>query len=207
MIITLKSGKQNKVHIMLDGEYAMTVDSDFVAFSGIKDKSEISDEELAELTGKVNSRRAFNKAAELLSMRDHSAKELLTKLRQKGFSEGAEQAVEKLKEYGYVDDRRFAQSYANELQRVKKYGKRRIESELFKKGIDRETIFEVTEELELDNSELVSIIERKYLRYLDSEKGVQKTVNALLRLGYSFGEIKEALNTVKESLDIQEDFQ
>ena len=140
-------------------------------------------------------------------MRDHSAKELLTKLRQKGFSEGAEQAVEKLKEYGYVDDRRFAQSYANELQRVKKYGKRRIESELFKKGIDRETIFEVTEELEFDNSELVSIIERKYLRYLDSEKGVQKTVNALLRLGYSFGEIKEALNTVKESLDIQEDFQ
>lgn len=194
---------------MVDGEYAMTVDSDFVAFSGIKDKSEITDEELACLEGKVNSRRAFNKATELLSIRDHSARELLTKLRQKGYSQGAEEAIEKLTQYGYVDDRRFARAYASELQRLKKFGKRRIESELFKKGIDREIIYEVLEELDFDNGELVSIIvsiiERKYIRNLDSEKGVQKTVNALIRMGYGFGEIKQAIEAVGDSIEIQED--
>ena len=201
MKLNFKDGKANKVHIFVDGEYSMTVDRDFIAASEYCENMEIDEEELAELEKAVSSRRAFNKAVDLLSRRDHARGELLTKLKQKGFADGAEQALEKLESYGYIDDRRFAQNYANELIRLKGFGKRRIVQELFKKGVSRDIIDEVVSELEFDIESLVSIIERKYSRYLDDEKGVRRTINALVRMGYGFSEIKEALAEVQQSLE------
>ncbi len=199
-VLTLRPGKNNKVHLLLDGEYAMTADSDFVAFSGLCDNMILDDEALADLQGKVNARRAFNKASDLLALRDHSEKELLQKLRQKGFADGAEEAMEKLKSYGYLDDSRFALRFAQELQRVKHYGKKRIEQELYRKGVSREVVSDTLEQLDFDEDALPALIERKYLRQLDTEKGVQKTVAALQRMGYSFGEIRDALQKVQEDV-------
>lgn len=198
MKLNLKSGKNNKVHILLDGEYKMTVDGDFCPLASLYDGMEITEEELLSLERKVNVRRAFNKASELLSRRDHSEKELLFKLRQKGFAEGAEEAVEKLRDYGYVDDRRFAFSYSAELKELRHFGKRRIEQELFKKGIERSVISEVVSSLEFDENELAELITRKYSKNLDTEKGVRKAINALVRAGYGYGEIKDALAVLAE---------
>ena len=199
-VLTLQPGKNNKVHLLLDGEYAMTADSDFVAFSGLHDNMILDDEALTDLQGKVNARRAFNKASDLLALRDHSEKELLQKLRQKGFADGAEEAMEKLKSYGYLDDSRFALRFAQELQRVKHYGKKRIEQELYRKGVSRDVVSDTLEQLSFDEDALTALIERRYLRQLDTEKGVQKTVAALQRMGYSFGEIRDALRKVQEDV-------
>ncbi len=199
-VLTLQPGKGNKVHLLLDGQYAMTVDSDFVAFSGLYDNMILNDEALTDLQGKVNARRAFNKASDLLATRDHSEKELLQKLRQKGFAAGAEEALEKLKSYGYLDDSRFALRFAQELQRVKHYGKKRIEQELFRKGVSREIVSDTLEQISFDEDALTALIERKYLRQLDTEQGVQKTIAALQRLGYSFSEIRAALQKVQEDV-------
>ena len=199
-VLTLQPGKNNKVHLLLDGEYAMTADSDFVAFSGLHDNMILDDEALTDLQGKVNARRAFNKASDLLALRDHSEKELLQKLRQKGFADGAEEAMEKLKSYGYLDDSRFALRFAQELQRVKHYGKKRIEQELYRKGVSRDVVSDTLEQLSFDEDALTALIERRYLRQLDTEKGVQKTVATLQRMGYSFGEIRDALQKVQEDV-------
>ncbi len=199
-VLTLQPGKNNKVHLLLDGEYAMTADSDFVAFSGLHNNMILDDEALTDLQGKVNARRAFNKASDLLALRDHSEKELLQKLRQKGFADGAEEAMEKLKSYGYLDDSRFALRFAQELQRVKHYGKKRIEQELYRKGVSRDVVSDTLAQLSFDEDALPALIERRYLRQLDTEKGVQKTVAALQRMGYSFGEIRDALRKVQEDV-------
>ena len=199
MKVSLKNGKGRKVHILLDGEYKMTVDSDFYLLASLADGKEITEDELLALEEEVNVRRAFNKASELLSRRDHSGKELLFKLRQKGYSAGAEAAIEKLRSYGYVDDSRFAFSYAEELRRLKHYGKRRIEQELLKKGVDRCVVSEVVSSLEFDENELADLITRKYIRNLDTDKGVQKTINALVRAGYGYSEIKDALAVLTEN--------
>ena len=161
-VLTLRPGKGSKVHLLLDGAYAMTVDSDFVAFSGLYENMELSDEALISLTREVNARRAFNKASDLLSARDHSEKELLQKLRQKGYGDGAEEALAKLKDYGYLDDARFASRFAAELQRVKHYGKRRIEQELLRKGVARDVIAETLDGMTFDESDLAALIERRY---------------------------------------------
>lgn len=201
MKLNFKDGKANKIHIFIDEEYRLTVDRDFIAASPYHENMEIDEEELAELERAVSSRRAFNKAVDLLSRRDYAKGELLLKLRQKGFSEGSEEAVEKLEGYGYIDDRRFAEKYANELVRLKNFGKRRIVQELMKKGISRDIIDEVMNEIEFDSESLVSLIERKYARSLGDEKGVRRTVNALVRKGYSYSEIREALSEAMQEAE------
>ena len=197
-VLTLRPGKGSKVHLLLDGAYAMTVDSDFVAFSGLYENMELSDEALISLTREVNARRAFNKASDLLSARDHSEKELLQKLRQKGYGDGAEEALAKLKDYGYLDDARFASRFAAELQRVKHYGKRRIEQELLRKGVARDVIAETLDGMTFDESDLAALIERRYARQLGDEKGIAKTVAALQRRGYGMWEIKDALERLAQ---------
>ena len=201
MKINFKPGKGNKMHIYIDGEYRLTADCDFVFTCGFDNNSEISDEELAFLTDEVNSRRAFLKACDLLSLRDHSSRELLTKLRQKGYGEGAEEAVEKLTEEGYVDDERFARAYAAELVRVRHYGKRRIVTELLKKGIDQSLARDVADETEVGEDEILVALKRKYGRCLDTEKGVRRAINGLAAMGYSYSQIKQAIETVKEEAE------
>lgn len=198
MKLNFKEGKGDKIHVLVDGEYYFTVDRTYFAVMGIYQGKEVSREELALLGENAEKRRAYNCAVSYLSRRDHSAKELLLKLRQKGYGESAEYAVDKLCSEGYVDDERFARMYVRELINIKKYGRRRIEQELYRKGVDREIISFVLEEADFGEDELCALINRKYLRLLSDEKGIKKTVASLMRMGYSFSEIKSALNKIAE---------
>ena len=201
MKLTYKKGKQDKIHISVDGEYSFTVDETYFLSMGIYNGKEVDSDELEEIRETVNVRRAYNYAVSLLAHRDHSEKELMEKLSRKGYTDGAEAAIEKLRNSGYVSDERFAKLYVRELRSLKKYGKRRIEQELYRKGIDRDIISEVLDETDFDESELVTLIERKYSRYLGDEKGIQKTINSLVRMGYGYGEIRDALKTINENTE------
>ena len=198
MKLSVKPGKGEKMHLHSDGEYFMTVDSGYLVELGIYNGMEVNCENIEEIRRNISVRRSYNKAVDLLSRRDHSKKELIDKLRQKGHGEYAAQAVEKLSEYGYIDDRRFAFTFAEELIRLKSYGKKRVEQELYRKGIDRDIISEVISECDFPSEKLTELIERKYNRYLYDEKGVNKTVNALLRLGYSYSEIRDAIREITD---------
>lgn len=207
MKLSVKPGKSDKMHLHIDGEYFITVDSGYLVELGIYNGMEVNCENIEEIRRNISVRRSYNKAVDLLSRRDHSKKELIDKLRQKGHGEYAAQAVEKLSEYGYIDDRRFAFTFAEELIRLKSYGKKRVEQELYRKGIDRDIISEVISECEFPSEKLTELIERKYNRYLYDEKGVNKTVNALLRLGYSYSEIRDAIKhiTDREEFEIADE--
>ncbi len=198
MKVTFKKGKQDKIHISVDGEYSLTVDETYFPTLELWQGKEIDEDEFAEIKEKVNTRRCYNYAVSLLSRRDHSEGELRQKLRQKGYSDGIEEALDKLKGQGYLDDERFARMYVGELIRLKGYGKARLKRELYRKGVSREITDIILEEAEFPEDKLEKIIRRKYMRYLDDEKGVRRTVNALLRLGYSFGEIRDALKNVAD---------
>ncbi len=194
MILTYEKGRKDKIHISIDGEYTMTVDAVYWYSLGIPNKSEIDDEELAELKGSVNSRRAYNKAIDLISRREHSRKELITKLSQRGYTDVAQEVADKLQESGYLDDERFANMYAQELKLRRNFGKRRISQELYMKGIDRDIIYEVLENLEESpQEEIMDILSRKYPHCLEDEKNKTRAFNALIRLGYSSYDIRSAL--------------
>ncbi len=204
MVITYKKGKQDKIHISVDGEYCLTVDEAYFITLGLYEGKVIDECEFDELRDKINIRRAYNYAVSLLARREHSERELITKLNLKGYKQGAEQAINKLKANGYLDDERFARLYAKELKSLKRYGKKRIEQELYRKGIATDIIRDVLDEMEFSNEDLIALIERKYMRYLSDDKGINKTINALVRLGYSYREIKDALSYISENAETTE---
>ena len=85
MKISAAQGKQNKIHISIDGEYAFTVDAEYWYSCPYYGKEIIEEGEQAAFSEAVGSRAAFIAGLRLLSYRDHSEKVLLLKLRQKGY--------------------------------------------------------------------------------------------------------------------------
>lgn len=204
MIITAQKGKANKIHISIDGEYRLTVDADFWFSSGYISGDEIDEEQYKILADRIAKRRCFNRALNILSRRDHCEKELFNKLRRTDGDKAAAHAVERVISLGYINDERYAQNLAEELGSRKGYGLRAIRSELIKRGIDRETADNTINTLTLDESDNIRVLlERKFSRKLTTEKGRKQVFSALMRLGYSYSDIRSALS---EYNDFDEDY-
>lgn len=201
MKLSIKEGKANKIHIYVDEEYRATVDSDYWYSEKYRNYKEINDEELTELLDAVSFRRAYNKGLDLLSRRPHGTKELIKKLCEKGHEkESAEKACDRLLELGLLNDEEFARILANELYERKGYGVKRIKQELAFRGIDREIAENAIESLDFDTqTRIILVIEKKYKGKINDEKGRKRAIDGLLRLGYSYSDIKSALNSIEES--------
>ena len=201
MKLSIKEGKANKIHIYVDEEYRATVDSDYWYSEKYRNYKEINDEELTELLDADSFRRAYNKGLDLLSRRPHGTKELIKKLCEKGHEkESAEKACDRLLELGLLNDEEFARILANELYERKGYGVKRIKQELAFRGIDREIAENAIESLDIDTqTRIILVIEKKYKGKINDEKGRKRAIDGLLRLGYSYSDIKSALNSIEES--------
>lgn len=200
MKLSIKEGKANKIHIYVDDEYRATVDSDYWYSEKYRNYKEINEEELTELLDAVSFRRAYNKGLDLLSRRPHGTKELVKKLCEKGHEkESAEKACDRLLELGLLNDEEFARLLANELYERKGYGIKRIKQELIFRGIEREIAENAIESLDIDTqTRIILVIKKKYLNKINDEKGIKRAVDGLIRLGYSYSDIKTALNSISE---------
>lgn len=196
MIITDIVPKRKKLSALyIDGEFALKIDSETLLASRYSVGSEISDEQLKELVDSSKEKRAKEKALWLLSTRDHSKRELETKIRRTSDGDSAKKAVERMEELGLVNDEKFARRYADELINIKHLSERGAKYKLLEKGIERDLAEKILEELSPDPREHIGIlIEKKYLRYLFDEKGRRKTVSALERMGYSWSDISAVMN-------------
>lgn len=200
MELSVKSGKAQKIHIYIDGEYKMTVDGNFWYSEKWHKLNTVDEEELAELESAVNSRRAFLNGMSLLSRRAHSKKEIVMKLSQKYPKQAAQSAADKLEELRLIDDAKFAELYAEELYDRKKFSPKRIENELKLKGISSEIASETVKSLDKDDfNRIILLLNSKYRNKLSDEKDVRRTVNALMRMGYSYSDIRKALNEVADT--------
>ena len=198
MKLSVKEGKANKIHIYVDEEYRATVDGDYWYSEKYRNYKEINEEELTELLDAVSFRRAYNKGLDLLSRRPHGTKELIKKLCEKGHEKtSAEKACDRLLELGLLNDEEFARILSTELYERKGYGIKRIKQELIFRGIDREIAENAIETLDIDTqNRIILVIKKKYLNKIDDEKGRKRAIDGLMRLGYSYSDIKTALNSI-----------
>ncbi len=195
MKITTKNGRNNKIHIFIDEEYSLTVDSEYWYTSEWCRVKETDEEGLEKLRDDIEMRRAWLSALDLISMRSHSKKELIQKLRRKYSQNTAEAVAEKASALGLIDDEAFAEMYAKELIERKKYGIGRVKNELRLKGISSHIIESVLLSLDIDGKEsIISLVERKYSHKLADEKGRRQVIAALQRRGFSYADIRAALS-------------
>lgn len=213
MKLTAKAGKGEKIHLSLDGEYIATVNADYWFTCGIKSGSEVTPQQLEELLAESARRKMMNKALDLLSMRDYSRRELSDKLVTKAWEkkeqkdmdlgslkQQASDICDRLEELGLLNEERFARSYVDELLRRKHLSKSGLKTALIQKGVQRDIIETVLEEVEVDPVEQVrELLATKFKnRDLSDEKQKTRTVNALLRLGYRYGEINADMDGILE---------
>ncbi|MBS7299301.1 MAG: regulatory protein RecX [Eubacteriales bacterium] len=137
------------------------------------------------------------KALRLLEFRSHSEFELKEKLNHFGAkSEDIEKTFEFLHEYHLTDDRIYASRLANDLSHIKKFGKHRIKAELARRGIGRDIISDVLEEIETDEGEqLLPLMEKKLSGDFD-RKNRDRAFRYFAARGYSFDDIKRAFDEI-----------
>ena len=196
----IADGRGKKKHIHLDGEYAFTLNEEFLFMTNVSVGCELSEDEVEKIKSDYATYRAKNRALDLLSMRAHSEKELKTKLMRKVDKENAEIAVEKMRQLGYIDDESFAKTYANELWLRKHFSRSRIKHELLFKGVSSEVADNTISELDGDERDRIRVlIEKKYLSRMATEKGRNSLFSLFVRLGYSYSDIRSVMSEFDNS--------
>lgn len=181
--------------VYIDGDYALSLDTQTLLEHRIDIGRELDDAELHDLIESSNERRAKEKALWLISYRSHSKKELRDKISRTCDRQSAEKAVERMEELGLVNDRDYAERCAQTLIFTKHMSKRGAAMELRRKGIESEIIDEVLDDIEVDEREQIqAVIERKYPK-IDDEKIRRRAVAALQRLGYGWEDIKAVIES------------
>ena len=148
----------------------------------------------------LSRKKALNSALRILTPRDHSKYELVRKLKQRGFSrEDIDDAIASCERFDYINDERTAQVYIRQLKR-KGYGKKRIQLELNKKGLEGTRIQGILDESvsEVDEREGAECIIKKNIKRFEREKDALKRRDKIYRFlhsrGFSQGVIAEILN-------------
>ena len=146
-------------------------------------------------------RDARRKAMRLLEHMDRTERGLRDKLRQAGFSQLAvDYALSYVESYGYIDDERYARTYI--AYRMNTKSRQKIIQELISKGVDKETAAAAWEEeaalnMPDEREILYRTIEKKYCPDTElNEKEMRRLQGYLIRRGFSYSDIKSALENM-----------
>lgn len=201
-ITSLEKYKGKTYQVELDSDETYFWHYDIICEYHLREGMEVPQSAVDEIVFSNDFRKAKERALYLLDYRDYSYAELFEKL-EKNYSEDiCYKVMERMVELGTIDDRRYAERLARHYTDVKKFGYYRAVSEMRSKGIPKDIIEETLSEYEDTVYErLFELINKKYYRYLDDEKGVKKVKNALVRYGYSYDDINAVLNEVLSDFD------
>lgn len=181
-----------RANIFIDGKYALSLSLDELLSEKLKVGLEIDEPELARLKKKSDDGKTRLRALEWVLLRPHSVKEFDTYLWRKRIEPELRQAItSQFIEKGYLNDERFAQFWIERSVRHQK-SNRAIQQELRTKGIEREIIITLlSEDNEGELLRIKSMIEK--LRTRSRYKDDKKLIAYLIRQGYSYSSVKEAL--------------
>ena len=204
--ITKKNGTRWQIEV--DDEYWAILDAEIIVNQHLKVGVELTEERMEEILRAADFRRARERALYRLDYRDHSRGEIVEKLSRNVDRVIAEEVADKLCELGLIDDGTYAKKLARHFLLTKKYGARRAEFEMRRKGIDGRLAAEAVAEVEPDEDLLEELALKKYGRYLEDDpdgKGRDKAIRGLMRLGHGYYEAEAAVDAAAARLEADTD--
>jgi regulatory protein len=150
--------------------------------------------------------RVFQRAGKLLAAKPRSVAELRERLLEgRGATETiVETVIERLREYGYLDDARYAHSYASLRVQQRPIGRQKLQRDLWLKKIDQKTVdaaldqvFEATPEEEMLDQAIEKRIRLRGKPQTRAE--AKKLFDHLLRQGFAFELVSEKVRAVSKS--------
>lgn len=164
---------------------------------------ELGGADVNELKAASTKALAREKALEYLSRRQMSCVELKKKLVDKGEDEDvADYCVQWLAEHSLIDDESYAAAVSRHYA-AKGYGAGRIRAELSRRGIARELWDDALDAAPESSDKIDKFISAR-LKDPDDRDAVRKLSQALYRRGYSWEEIRRALDRHKAGTDFYE---
>ena len=134
---------------------------------------------------------AYDKAVYLLSIREHSRKELSDKLEKKGFGkEDISLALDRLENEGYLSERRFGEVFIRSRLKKNPEGRQILLCRLMEKGCDREVAVSALEDAWDDKLWLEPL--KTELNRIEKKKGIEYARAKMRQKGFTIGEIREA---------------
>lgn len=162
---------------------------------------ELSEEEYKDLASASTLSLCRTRALRIINARPMSREEMRKRLTEKGETpENAELCADWLCEMGLINDEVYAGSVVRHYA-AKGYGQARIKQELRRHGVPREMWDEALEQMP-EQDEYLERFLRTRLTDSHDRAQIKKVSDALFRRGYSWEQIKHALN----EYDTQGDF-
>lgn len=150
--------------------------------------------------------RVFQRAGKLLAAKQRSVAELRERLLEgRGATKAnVDEVIERLREYGYLDDARFAQSYASLRVQQRPIGRQRLQRDLWLKKVDKATADEALDEIfaATPEEELIDRAIAKRIRLRGKPKtreDAKKLFDHLLRQGFAFELVSEKVRTLSKA--------
>ena len=180
--------------------YRQTVE-DFGIYTG----KEMSDEEFNRLRTAAEEMSAKMRAVRIISASSVSKGDLERRLIQKGESkQNAKEAVQWLSERNLLDDKATAQQVVQSCI-SKGYGIARAKQVLYEKRIPKEYWEQALTDYPEMTDEILSFLKLKLGTQWD-QKALKRAVDALLRRGHSYDDIRKALKLFSGNVGLEEEY-
>ena len=201
--LSIQKKSKTRCNVYIDGSFVCGLDNFTVLKNGLKVGLEISSEKLEELQFESERDKALNYAFGYLSKYRKTEKELRAKLLEKGYLEQiVDYVMAKTKEYKFVDDKGYADSYVETYKRRK--GSRLLKFELKRKGIDEEIVNEIEVDVNEEKEYTKALIEKFFRNKEMTKENIQKLYRHLLSKGFSYDTAKSALYEIQNEIDLEE---
>ncbi len=206
-IVEIKKDKKHTVKVSFDIGKAFNFDLDYWNELCLHENDEIDEETLNFHLKESDYIRAKSRGMWFLDRADYSEKTLFEKIVAGGISRtAAARAVARLKELGLIDDQRLAARLATQMSDAN-ISKRESYAKLYAKGIPKEVIKSVLEETDFDEqAQIKAVIDKKYRSKMDKKENIQKVYAALIRKGFSYNAVSEAIRKYPKEIELCEEY-
>ena len=197
MIVTkVEPLTKTKFKVYLDGQFAFVLYKGELSRFGIREGADIPEETERKIRIEVILKRAKLRAMHLLEDMDRTEAALRDKLLQ-GLCppDIAQEAIEYVRSFGYVDDARFAENFIRSRQGTR--SRREIRAALLKKGVSAELIDQAFEACYDESSEEAAIRRLLQKKKFDPghirEEERQKLYAHLARKGFRYETVRQVI--------------
>ena len=186
--------------VLEDGSILRVGESEVIGFALYAGK-ELSENEAQSLLDCAHRGALKEKALNLLSHKPQSRRELERKLAEWEASEEESAAIcDRLEELGYLNDVAYAERVVRHYG-AKGYGEKKLRDELYRRGVPRD-LWDAALEQAADPADAIeAFVAKKLAGKTPDRKELEKVSAALLRRGYSWSDIRDALSRYRAEPD------
>ena len=186
--------KRGRVLVFLADSACLKITEQELLDFGLRAGDELDDGTLTRLKEAAGVSNVKATAADLIGKRAMSRASLEKKLKEKGASEAdARYAAEWLEAIGAINDADYAALLVRHCADLG-YGPARVREKLYEKGVPRELWEDALDQMPDNGEQIDRFLQSKLRGRTPDEREKKRLTDALLRRGYSWGDVKAAWN-------------